>query len=235
MFKLYDVSSKYIDFGDFGKLYFTKVKDKDELYSYVPYLVLQKNELLDFLKDKNEILYDNLKINGLYNFLLTINKFKINKYGLYELYKGFKNLFLFCFKDDVFDKIGTEENFEYLRNLIVEINCIPYEKPNPNPDIEWFNQLERQIREKNGETVTFDAVYTSVWVVTGCCPDNMTLYQFYKLFYRIAQIKNFDVSALFKTVDYENKIKIESWAKDEDKTKDKVVSFEELKSKKFKL
>lgn len=234
MSELYDITDEFIE-TQIGKLYFTKVRDRKELYeNHLEYIILQKKDLLDFLKDKEQILYDSLEMSNLFDFLIKIKDMQLDKYGLYEIYLGYRSLFLFCFKKDVFDEIQLNEEFEYYRDLIVEINCIPYQKPNPNPTIAWFEKLEQQVKEKSGEPISFESIYTSVWVGVGVCPKDLTLYEFHKLFFRIGQMKNFDTTTLFKTVDTSGNIQIESWAKDEKKKK-KTVSLEELMSKQRKL
>jgi acyl-CoA-binding protein len=65
-------------------------------------------------------------------------------------------------------------------------------------------------QKSNGE-LTFEAIYTSVWVETGEKPDDMTIYQMYALFSRIGQFKNYDTTTLYNTVSGE--VKIDAWYK----------------------
>ena len=226
---VFSISDEHIDLK-IGRLYFTKVKDKDRLYDYASQLILDKRTLLEYLKsigeEHSEVLYESLNQIPFFDFLIKIRDLEITFYDLYDLYLSFKSLFLFCFKEDVFDKIQTSKEFEYYRDLIIEVNCINIDKPNLNPEIERFNKIKKMMNK--GESVSFETMYTSVWVCTQTKPNEMTLYQFNKLFFRISQMKAFDMTTLYKTVDSKGSIKIESWAKNEEKETEKSVSLLEL-------
>lgn len=233
-----------------GKLYFITVGEYYDFIKkgYLNSLVLTKNDLLIKFKelekyDENiKILTDILSEMSLFDFLKFIESFstldeneKQHSYiyilGLYDLYLNFKGMFEFCFKEDVFDKISNNEEFEEYRDLIVEINCIPYEKPNPNPEIEKFNQMRRLIQKHKGESIDFESMYTSVGLAFGKDPDDMTLYKFNKYFSRLAQFKNYDTTTLFATVSSE--VKIEPWYKviKEKKNEQQTITEEELRRK----
>jgi hypothetical protein len=67
-------------------------------------------------------------------------------------------------------------------------------------------------------------MYTSVWVGTGTKPDNLFLYEFYALFNRISQFKNFEMTSMFKC--YSNEQQIDLWYKHID-----MFDFKEKKTK----
>ena len=98
-------------------------------------------------------------------------------------------MFELCFKSDVFDLIKTDEELSYYIDLIITINNVSITKENPNPEIEWFNKLER-MKSKDNAVVAFKHIYTSVWAYTGQRPPkDMTLYAFFNLFSQVAQFK----------------------------------------------
>lgn len=231
-----------------GKLHFITV---GEYYDFIKEghmncLILTKEDLINSLK-QIEQLDNNIKTIiyilsevGLFEFIKQLQQHDIDSkrkdsyfhiLGLCDLYIKFKNMFEFCFKEDVFDKISTSEEFEAYRDLIMEINCFPNEKPNPNPEIEKYNQMRRFLQQQKGEGITFEAMYTSVGLAFGKDPDEMTLYKFNKYFNRLAQFKSYDTTTLFATVSSD--VKIESWYKtiEEKKNDLQTITEEELKSK----
>lgn len=177
-----------------GKLYFTKVKDYPKLMSLYPYIDIDKDYFAMMLKiDKNS-----------FSFLDTIKSNELLK----NLYLGLKKLFFFCFKEDVFDLINNDEDFEYYLNLIREINCIPHKKHSLDPEVEYFERLSQLAKERNGEIVTLKSMITSVWAYVDN-PYELTIYELHALFDRISYLKQYDTTVLFKTVD--PKINIVNW------------------------
>ena len=120
---------------------------------------------------------------------------------LYELNNQYKELFEYCFREDVFLKVESSEEFEYYRDLIITFNNIQYTKPNPNPEIERRNQLKRKLLEMKGGVIDFESMATSIEVVEGRDVGGMTVYKFSKIFDRIAQFKNYDVTILYSMFD----------------------------------
>lgn len=233
-----------------GKLHFMTVREYYDFIKegYLNSLVLTKDDLLNkFIMlekfDENlKVLTEILSEMNLFDFLKFIEGFStidenqkqqsyVHVLGLFDLYLNFRKMFEFCFKEDVFSKISNSEEFEEYRDLIIEINCIPYEKPNPNPEIEKFNQMRRLIQKHKGESIDFESMYTSVGLAFGKDPDDMTLYKFNKYFSRLAQFKNYDTTTLFATVSSD--VKIEPWYKaiEEKKIEQQTIAEEELKRK----
>ena len=231
-----------------GKLHFMTVREYYDFIKegYLNSLVLTKDDLLnkfimlEKLDENLKVLTEILSEMNLFEFLKFIEGFStidenqkqqsyIHVLGLFDLYLNFRKMFEFCFKEDVFSKISNCEEFEEYRDLIIEINCIPYKKPNPNPEIEKYNQMKRLIQKHKGESINFESMYTSVGLVFGKDPDDMTLYKFNKYFSRLAQFKNYDTTTLFATVSSD--VKIESWYKviEENKEELQTISEEEFR------
>lgn len=231
-----------------GNLHFLTVSEYYDfvMNGYMEALVLNKQDLLKRLKqissfDENiNVIIDVLSRTNLFDFLNIVYEFDVNSeiednyvrgLGLVDLYNTFVKMFEFCFKEDVFHRIADNDEFEMYRDMILEINNFPIEKPNPNPEIERFNQLRRLVQKSKGESVTFEAMYTSVGLAFGKDPDDMTLYKFYKYFDRLSQFKNYDTTTLFATVSSD--VKIEPWFKsfEEKKNEMQTISEEELFAK----
>lgn len=231
-----------------GKLHFITVGEYYDfiLEGHFSHLTLDKRDLIKRINEMvnnssdvkpitdaigNITLFDFVMIMGSKEIKTESEDSYIKLLKLDKLYDGFRELFKFCFKEDVFFKISTSEEFEFYRDLIVEINCIPYEKPNPNPEIERYNQMKRLMQKNKGESINFESMYTSVGLAIGKDPDDMTLYKFNKYFNRLAQFKNYDTSTLFATVSKD--AKIEPWYKvieDKEETQ-QTISEEELRNK----
>lgn len=216
-----------------GKLHFIKIKDYDKYLKYYNLLLLEKEDLLRLFervsqKDSDfNMLVKCLETNSLFDFICLFKQEELRKTWLGQLYDNFKKLFEFCFKEDVFDLIKSNKEFEYYRELIKKINYTKVEKPNSNPEIERRNQLKKLLEQSKNEKITFEAMFTSIEVVTGQDPNEMTIYRFYKTFERICQIKNYDTTTLFATVSPD--VKIDSWCKDLNiKKKESYITEEQL-------
>ncbi|MHB8065594.1 MAG: hypothetical protein ACYDG2_23750, partial [Ruminiclostridium sp.] len=160
-----------------GNLHFLKVSEYMDIGLYSSLLILQKKDILPYITDDYK------------DFFKEMPFIEIVKYFNKEpndLYSAFKKLFEICFKEDVFDIIENDEELEYYRNLIKKINCLNLERPNTNAEIEKFNMFKRFLQKKKGEDVTFESIYTSVWVGTGSKPENLYIYELYALFNRVS-------------------------------------------------
>jgi len=195
-----------IEIKDIGTAYFVKIKELPEFSLHRNILSVNKDKIISMYKqqgmDKEAIDYFINNIS-LFQWVIKIPDVK-------DLYS---QLFKFIFKEDIFNKVN-ENNFEYLRQLIMDMNCITEEKINPNPEIQKWIEKSKRFKQNN-EKLTFEDIVTSVAVGTGYTYEyinNMSLYQFYLTFQRIGGFKNYDTSTLFSTVSTE-KINIESWCK----------------------
>lgn len=230
-----------------GNLHFITVEEYYDFITkgYLTVLTMETSQLTKFLR---QFAQQDKGIKGFIEFLLNTDTFTtlqiveayiqnepdyqnsyVNLFGLVDYYNKTKEMFEFCFKEDVFGRIESAEEFEQYKELIREINCISYEKPNPNPEIEKYNQMKRLMQQQKGEQVTFESMYTSVGLALGRDPDSMTLYKFYRYFERIAQFKNYDTSTLFATV--AEKVKIEPWYKHIEKEEDAPLTISESQLK----
>lgn len=202
---------------EIGKLYPTLMKNYPELMSCVGILTFDKNDLVKGLESivrQTTELQPILEYANVVNLFEFIVSFKSDEYGssfLRQPYEQYKKLFELCFREDVFDKVKSNDELVYYTNLIKEVNDIKYEKPNPNPEIARFDRLKKKLQEAKGETITFEAMYTSVLLSSGVHPNEMTIYQFNKAFDRIGHFKNYETTTLFKTVDASGKLDIHPW------------------------
>jgi hypothetical protein len=188
-----------------GKLHFIKVKDYHRLIQYIPYLDIEKQDIVRAISKIDKDVADSIKDVP---FLVLIKELR----EVLDVYDKYEEMFLFLFKDDVFDKIENEEDFNYYKDLIRKMNNLPHEEKNPNPEIQYFNDLKKQLeKQRSNGGLTFEAIYTSVWTALGQCPDNMTIYQMYAMFGRVGQFKNFDTTTLYNTVS--DQVKIDPWYK----------------------
>jgi hypothetical protein len=179
---------------DIGKCYLINLSEYEIFSKYCYLLRLQKFQILRILKKEIDKYTDKKQKKSFekhYNTIKDFDFIEIIKSNLINgLYESYKNLFTLCFKKDIFDKIQTDKQLQYYTDLLIEINNINITKENPNPEIEWFNKLER-MKNKETTSLQFKHIYTSVWAYTGQKPaDNMTLYAFFSLFKQIAQFKN---------------------------------------------
>lgn len=188
---------------ELGEIHFIKVGDYDKLMRFVPYINMDKNELLmSIAKYDKEIA---IAIKDV-PYISIIKELK----DVFEVYNMFQELFILVFDRDCFEEIGTDEQFEEYLKLICEMNCLQREEKNSNPEIQYFMNLKKQLeKQKSNNGVSFESIYTSVWIECGNSPDDMTIYQMYALFNRIGQIKNYETTILYSTVSGE--VKVEPW------------------------
>lgn len=183
-----------------GNIYFAKVKDYYTVLSFLPYIFLTKEDIYD-LFDNKELAKEQLKDVP----FLTIIK------NIPDLYLVYKKMFHFFFKEDVFDLVESDEELEYYLNLMKEMNCLHYEKPSKDPEIAKFDMYDRIYREKKGLVVTFEAMVTSVELMSHQDALEMTIYKLNALFNRIMAFENYRTSVLFATVAPD--VQIENWFK----------------------
>ena len=216
-----------------GNCHFLLVKDYPKLVPYMELLTLDKEILISNVRKHGYVFADELEKNQFIDIIKNDESDNPNIPTLGQLYD---ELFLLFFKENdkeigIVNLINTDEELEIYLNLIKEMNDINIEKPNPNPEIERFNQMKRLMEKSRGESITHETIYTSIWVGMGVNPKELTLYQFNKLFNRLVQFKNYDTSILFATVS--EKPKIEAWYKDLSIKEDnrQFITEEQLKRK----
>jgi len=198
-----------IQIPNIGSAHFVRISDMPEFTLLQNILTINKDKIISMYKQQNT---DEEAIDYFTNHI-SLYQWIIN---IPEVKESYLQLFYFIFKEDVFDKVN-DDNFEYLRQLIMEMNCIKEEKINPNPEIQKWIDKSKKFKQGN-EILTFEDIVTSIAVGTGYTYEyinNLTLYQFNLTFQRISAFKSYDTSTLFSTVSSE-KINIESWCKNID-------------------
>lgn len=206
---------------DIGIVYPTQVKDYYKLMQYGSLLLntdrtlgrhfLKGIEDIEFRKQIAKIIKQD-SFFALMNGLAEVDyENEVNPLGV--LQNEFRELFEFCFKEDVYDKIKTADEFDYYLKLIRDINGIYYREPRKNALLEAYTQAEERLKGgTKGAKVSFEGKYTSIWLATGQEPKNMALYQFEKLFERLTKFKNFDLTSLYSL--FSKDIQPEDWFAD---------------------
>lgn len=214
---------------EIGILHPVTVGQYPKFVQYIQVLSLQDWQFKQMMKfDEDDELSNNIKD---IHFFYIIDTFKDiggkDNNTIYDIYMHYKSLFEFCFKDDVFGLIDNGEDFDYYRNLILSMNGIEPDIPNPNPEIERYNQLKELLESQKGDSITFNAMYTSVLAFTGQSPNNMTLYQFYKVFDRISHFKNFDITSMYGMVS--NEVELNPWYGETKKPEPIIITEEQMR------
>lgn len=196
-----------------GECHFLKVKEYPEYFFDLQTISLTKNHLMNSYSKFNSKIKDpsvdefikQISIANLYTLAITIP----------ELSESYLRIFAKVFNDvDAFSKL-KEEDFDYVRSLILEMNCLKEEVINPNPEIQKAIERSRRVKTQGADSLEFSDIVSSVVGFNGLTYQNInefTIYQLYMTFYRIAQIKSYDTSTLFATV-ASDKVNIESWSK----------------------
>lgn len=212
---------------EIGLLYPILVGDYRKFIKFNGLIHLDKNMIVNNFKelvsqDKNyEPLLDLAKELHLFDFIKAFSSEEFNGSFLHDLYRQYKKLFEFCFKDDVFDLIKSNEDFDKYINLIRDINGIEYEPTSPNPEVERRKELKRKLESMKKDNITFESIFTSICVGLKKLPsevNTMSIYSINKIFQRIGQFKNYDTSTLFATVSKD--VKIDEWYKSTDTKKE---------------
>lgn len=188
-----------------GNCKFIKVKDYPNCFAELNVLAITKDQIIQSYgnTEADKQIIELLKTMSLYEIVLSAD----------ELRSVYIKLFEYLFNDaEAFFKV-TKESFEYYRKLILDMNCIKEEKINPNPEIQKWIEKSKKFKQQQAGGMTFADIVTSVAMYAGVTYDQineLTIYQLYASFQRIAMFKNYDTSTLFSTVSVE-KINIESW------------------------
>lgn len=183
-----------------GNIYFVKVKDYYTVLNFLPYIFLNKEDIYD-LFDNKELAKEQLEDVSFLSIIKNVS----------DLYLIYKKMFYFFFKEDVFDLVESDEELVYYLNLMKEMNCLHYEKPSKDPEIAKFDMYDKIYREKKGLVVTFEAMVTSVVLMSHQNVLEMTIYKLNALFNRIMAFENYRASILFSTVAPD--VQIENWFK----------------------
>jgi len=184
-----------------GNLRFIKVREYEKLLLLSSVLQVDKEKTIEFIKINYQ---DVAEINQIIESLNSSPFIQIIKeikwLGLYD---GYTQLFDFCFDNKgCFDLIQTDEELNFYIDLIKEMNCIQFEKENPNPELAYYDKLSRIAKERKGEVITFKSLVMNV----GLYKDNVldiSIYNLHEYFNTIATNKNYDTTTLYQTVSTE--------------------------------
>jgi hypothetical protein len=205
---------------------FIKVKEYPRLLDYIPYLELEKYDILQKIKQYNSTMADYFQDKDL---LRIIKGLKGTNYELYDMYK---EMMIFIFNEDIIPFIKDDSQLNLIRTLVREMNCITHEEKNPNPEIQYYNDLKKLYNERKGNTITFEAMFSSVMMECGLFTNELTIYQLHAMFNRIQQVKQYDRTVLYSSVS--DKVTVEPWYKHveiNEKKKVETTTLEELQSR----
>lgn len=237
---LLEIPTKTI-FGDIGYL---RVTDYIDLTNEIYYLIstplhiyydgLKKLDSLDVELPEHEIAEYMTKLNVLKDM------------SIYELVNGdesvrnaYVKLFskLITFNENLTpeDIINNENAFLQVRKIIMDMNYLKEDDVSPNPEIqEYFNNRKLQKAKESGG-ISFSDMVTSVAVSQGKSYSEiaqMTLFQFYNTYYRVAQFKRHIESVILAGAFHDTKI-ISSWSENINLFKDSElgIAYEEFNKK----
>lgn len=161
-----------------------------------------------FLDSKNKVdkeIIDKIKEMELVEIVLSFEDVK-------ESYEKVINHFFKEEMSEVFSRFSSVEQFYSIRRLILDLAFFKEEDVNPNPEIQRAIDRSRRIKEMERGKLEFSDIISSVSVYTGKSYEdikNMTVYQLYLDYYRIAKFFAYGASTLFATVAPD--VKIEDW------------------------
>jgi len=194
---------------EIGECQFIKVKDYPDYFNDLQIISLSKDHLI--------YKYGQLNKNGkLDEFIAELNKLTLFEIAtnLPELQQSYYRVLVKVFNTEEVLKHIHQDNFDNFRKLIMTMNCLKEEEINPNPEIQRALERSRRVKAQEKEKLTFADMCSSVVGFNGLTYQDInefTIYQLYMTYYRIAHIKNYDTTTLFKTVS--NDVKIDSWSK----------------------
>lgn len=196
---------------ELGNFNFLLVKEYPDYFIDLQVVSMSKLQIIYKYMELNK----DGSLNGFLNQLNNLSLFEI-VFAIPELTESYVKVIDKMVDSDSnpLEKLNSE-NFNYYRKLILTMNCIKEEVINPNPEIQRAIERSKRVKAQDGEPLEFSDLVSSVVGFNGLSYKDInefTIFQLYHTFYRIAQIKNFDVSCLFATVSTE-KIKIDSWSK----------------------
>lgn len=190
-----------------GYCHFLKVKDYPRLIEDLNVVSLTKLHYIHAFKKNNEDAEAIEQIEQLDLLSIVAN--------LPDVFDAYQRVFNHFFKgEEVINNIQTVEEFEYCRNLILKFSCIQEEIVNPHPEIQESIERGRRVKASKSGGLKFSTIVTSVSAIGKKNYEairEMTLFQLYMDFYRIAQEINYHTSTLFATV--AEKVDIDDWSK----------------------
>lgn len=212
---------------EIGKLNFIRLKDYPEYAIHLNAIKMSKKEILRHYKKHN--------INGELDQLI----FDLNRSSLFNIVNNILPDFSDSYhailtkiveNQESLTKINAE-NFNKIRLIIMDMHCLSEEEISENEEIQEFNDISKML--KSDSQSELKDIVSCVAAFNGYDYEyigNMTIYQLYLSYYRMAEIMNYNTSILFATVSPTTKLG--DWSKYVDiyKTEDHHLSNEESNS-----
>lgn len=154
-----------------------------------------------------------------------------------QLLNAYLKIFQLVFdknEDTKFEKLfESKEVFNFVRQLIMDMNVITEEKVSPNEEIQKAMERSKRLK-KSPQELTFVDIVTSIVASTSNNFEDvcgMNVFQIYAIYARVGAIYSYQTSTLFATV--AEKVNIESWNKHIDlfKSEDDAISKDEFDKK----
>lgn len=201
---------------DIGLVRFITVKEYPVLSMKLGVLQTDKNRIICEFAKMLEQQKDEQERLKLEMFIKEVEKSSFYEIvtGFEDLDTGYRELFAELFDDaHAWDKVDAK-TFDYYRDLLIKMNGITVPETNPNPEIQkWIDKSNRVKQQNNDDGLDFTSMISSLFVVGHSFKDinNLTMYQFYMAFQRLAKFKEYDSTTLFATVAPD--VKVENWFK----------------------
>lgn len=187
----------------YGKLNFVKVGQYSDFVQYVGLLNIMNFEIIEGMKKQALINTngDRFLVNQVFKPFESLSRYNlIMEFKECIYYQGFNELFNMVFEEDnVLEHIENEEEFEFLVSVIMDMNGVKKKKKYKNAELRYFDNLQDELDNKRSN-LDWESIYTSVWLSMKEKPDNLTLYQFYAMFFRYSKTMSYFASTLYSTV-----------------------------------
>ena len=186
-----------------------------------------KEKLTSVLDDKDFVKM--LEANHIFELMRLIKTSYPTQETLFRIwYDRYVELFEFLFKEDVFHKIKTSDEFEFYRDLILISNGMEVEKPNPNPEIQRPKDAWNMIQRMKGGIPSFEDKVSSVALFYGGDISELTLYQLDSFFMRAIKYSMWIPTLIGKM--FSSETEVDSWYINKETVKEELtISEEEVK------
>lgn len=213
------ISEEFFIFGepvetDIGLCHFLTMRDYQKMHSHLDYVKMSKLEIIYRFQKENKLgKYDELIQTMEHLELFDI----VNQLPVFA--EAYEHVFKHAFRNEFIMDAVDKDNFYNLRALIMRMNCMKEEPINPNPEIQRAWERSKRVKSQMAEKITLADMASSISAF-GSKPSynniaDMTIYQFFMEYQRIAQGFAYETATLFATVSTE-KMKIDSWSKNID-------------------
>lgn len=143
-------------------------------------------------------------------------------------YDRYAEIFEFLFREDVFYKIKTADEFEFYRDLILLHNGMEFEKPNPNPEIQRPKDAWNMIQRMKGGIPSFEDKVSSVALFYGGDISELTLYQLDSFFMKAIKYSMWIPTLIGKM--FSSDTEVDNWYITKEHVKEELtISEEEVK------